>query len=184
MASGPALLVPRLGASASFASACRTFSAAWSGTGCRSCQQAAENRRRSSLSTGSTCPARVVSACARVRSDTSRRSISAARSGSRSASARTASASRSDLVGALQRLRYAVLPGALVELGQLRGEGGEPGGEVVGPQPRGAYGVECVARGEQRLAGPLDGRREPGELRLRLAEQRPEPLLRTGPAPP
>lgn len=82
-----------------------------------------------------------------------------------------------DPLGALQRLRYAVLPGPLVELGQLGREGGEPGGEIVGPEPRSPYAVQRVRGGQQRLAGALDGRGEPGELRLRLAEQRFEALF-------
>jgi hypothetical protein len=111
-----------------------------------------------------------------VRSDTSRWSISAARSGSRSAS----DAHRLGLAGhplrPLQRLRHAVLPGALVQPGQLRRERGQPGGQVVGPQPRGPYGVQRVGGGPQRLPGPLHGGRQPGELGLGLAEQRREPL--------
>ena len=69
-----------------------------------------------------------------------------------------------DLRGPLQRLRYAVLPGALVQLRQLRPERGEPGGEIVGTQPGCAYGVQGVARGEQCLPGALDGGRQQGEL--------------------
>lgn len=36
--------------------------------------------------------------------------------------------------------------------------------------------IESIARGKERLSCPLDGGREPGELCLRLVEQRPEPL--------
>ncbi len=40
-----------------------------------------------------------------------------------------------DPLGPLQGLRYAVPAGALVQLGQLRGEDGQTGGEVVRLQP-------------------------------------------------
>lgn len=94
VASGQRCSSRALVASLSFSSACRTDTAACSGTCWRSCQHGAVKRRRSSLRTGPTVPALVVSAWARVRSETSRRSISEARSGSLAASARTASASR------------------------------------------------------------------------------------------
>lgn len=67
-----------------------------------------------------------------------------------------------------------MLPGALVQLGQLGGEGGQPGGEVVGLQPGAAGGVEGLGGGEQRLPGAFDGGREPGQLGLGLVEQRAE----------
>ncbi len=95
VASGQRCSARAFPASASRSPACARLAAACSGTCWRSCQQSSENRRRSSDRTGSTPSARVVSASVRVRRETRRRSISAARSGSRPASARTASASRS-----------------------------------------------------------------------------------------
>ncbi|CAM5745584.1 hypothetical protein SAFG77S_12915 [Streptomyces afghaniensis] len=81
-----------------------------------------------------------------------------------------------DPLGPLQGLRYAVLPGALVQLGELGGQGGETGGEAVGLQPCRPYGVERVGGGEQGLAGALDRGGEAGQLGLGLAEQRAEAL--------
>ncbi len=78
-------------------------------------------------------------------------------------------------LGALQGLGDAVRPGALVQLGQLGSEGGEPRGQVVRRQPRTADGVQRVRRGQQALPGPLHRGGETGQLGLGLAEQRPEP---------
>src|SRR5690606_25513279 len=64
--------------------------------------------------------------------------------------------------------------GALVQRGQLRGQGGEPGREVVGLQARAAGGVEGLGGGEQGLPGALHGGREAGQLGLRLVEERAE----------
>ncbi len=84
-----------------------------------------------------------------------------------------------DPLGPLQGRRDAVPPGALVQFRQLGAEGGQPGGEVVGVQPRAPYGVQGLSGGAQGLPGALDGGGEPGELRLGLAEQRAQTLGET-----
>ncbi len=71
----------------------------------------------------------------------------------------------------MQGLLDAVPARALVQLGQLGAEGGQPRRQVVGAQPRLAGGVQRLAGGEERLAGPLDGGGQPGQLRLGLVEQ-------------
>lgn len=80
------------------------------------------------------------------------------------------------LIGALQRLRYAVPAGALVELGQFGGEGRQACGEIVRPQSGRARRVESIARTEERLSRPFDCGREPGELRLGIPQERTESL--------
>lgn len=115
-------------------------------------------------------------ACARVRSDTSRLSISAARLKRPLGLGPYALGLAQHIVGAPDRFLYAMLPGALIELGQLRPERRQPGREVIGPQPLRPDRIQRIARGQQSLPRPLHGRAELCQLRLGGLQQRPQPL--------